>query len=311
MKILLTGAAGFIGYHVSKQLLEQGHTVIGIDNLNDYYDTSLKKDRLEQLQKHDTFSFNKIDISEKIRLDKEFDQIVHLAAQAGVRYSIENPHIYEKSNSIGTLNVFEYAKEKNIPKVVFASSSSVYGEKTETPFKETMKLSKPVSLYAATKKHNELQAHVYHDLYDITMVGLRFFTVYGPWGRPDMAPMIFTDLITSGDPIKVFNHGDMRRDFTYVEDIANGVVKAVEKEGFSYEIMNLCNGTPVNLLDFIETLEKHIGVEAEKKMLPMQPGDVKVTYGDNTKAKKILGYEPQTNIDKGVKKFIDWYKEYY
>lgn len=310
MKILQTGAAGFIGSHTAEALLERGDTVVGIDNLNSYYDVDLKQHNVDILQEYDNFTFYEKDITEDLSFDEEFDQIVHLAAQAGVRNSIENPKLYEKRNGLGTLNIFEYAKDNDIPKVVFASSSSVYGNTDEIPFRETENVNKPVSLYAATKKYNELQAHVYHDLHGLEMVGLRFFTVYGPRGRPDMAPMIFARRISQDKPIKVFNHGDMKRDFTYVKDIVQGITKAMDTS-LGYEIINLCRGEPVDLMDFIQTIEKHLGKEAEKNFLPMQPGDVKVTYGSNEKAKGLLGYEPQTSLDEGIENFVNWYKTYY
>lgn len=309
MKVLLTGAAGFIGSHTAQALLERGDEVVGVDNINNYYNTRLKEHNLELLRKYDNFTFYNKDITEELDFKEDFDQIVHLAAQAGVRYSIENPEAYHKNNGLGTLNIFEYARKNNIRKVVYASSSSIYGNTEDIPFTESQSVDQPVSLYAATKKYNELQAHVYHDLYDIEMIGLRFFTVYGPRGRPDMAPMIFARLMSQNKPIKVFNEGDMLRDFTYVKDVVQGILKATTTS-LEYEIINLCRGEPVKLLEFIQTLEKHLGVEANKKMLPMQPGDVRVTYGDATKAKKLLGYNPQVSIDEGVKKFVTWYKEY-
>lgn len=308
MKILLTGAAGFIGSHTAQALLERGDRVVGIDNVNDYYDVNLKLHNLEILKQYENFSFYKKDITKPLKLKEDFDIIVHLAAQAGVRYSIEKPRVYENTNGLGTMQIFEYAKNNNIKKVVFASSS-VYGNTDKIPFTEDQNVNHPVSFYAATKKYNELQAHVYHDLYDIEMIGLRFFTVYGPRGRPDMAPMIFARLMSQNKPIKVFNEGDMLRDFTYIKDIVQGILKATTTS-LEYEIINLCRGEPVKLLDFIQTLEKHLGVEANKKMLPMQPGDVRVTYGDATKAKKLLGYNPKVSVDEGVKKFVTWYKDY-
>ena len=308
MKVLLTGAAGFIGSHAAQALLERGDEVVGIDNLNPYYDINLKKHNLEILKQYENFSFYKKDITKPLKLKEDFDIIVHLAAQAGVRYSIEKPRVYENTNGLGTMQIFEYAKNNNIKKVVFASSS-VYGNTDKIPFTEDQNVNHPVSFYAATKKYNELQAHVYHDLYDIEMIGLRFFTVYGPRGRPDMAPMIFARLMSQNKPIKVFNEGDMLRDFTYIKDIVQGILKATTTS-LEYEIINLCRGEPVKLLDFIQTLEKHLGVEANKKMLPMQPGDVRVTYGDATKAKKLLGYNPKVSVDEGVKKFVTWYKDY-
>lgn len=308
MNILVTGAAGFIGFHVAERLLEEGHSVIGLDNINDYYPTSQKEKNIEDLKQYGNFSFYKHDLKYKVNVSEEIDVICHLAAQAGVRYSLENPTVYEESNSQGTLNILEYARYNDIEKVVYASSSSVYGEIKDQPFKETMQLDKPISLYAATKKHNELQAHTYNHLYGIKTIGLRFFTVYGPRGRPDMAPFLFADAIAKGKPIKVFNEGDMKRDFTYVGDIVEGVISAINTE-LDFEVINLGRGQPVNLLEFIETMEKHMGEKAEKKYLPMQPGDVKETYADISKAKKQLNYQPRTSIDEGVKKFVEWYKQ--
>ena len=310
MKILLTGAAGFIGSHAAQALLERGDRVVGIDNVNDYYDVNLKLHNLELLKKYENFTFYKKDITKPLKLKEDFDIIVHLAAQAGVRYSIEKPRVYENTNGLGTMQIFEFAKNNDIKKVVFASSSSVYGNTDKVPFTEDQNVNHPVSFYAATKKYNELQAHVYHNLYDIEMIGLRFFTVYGPRGRPDMAPMIFARLISQDKPIKVFNKGDMQRDFTYIKDIVQGIIKAIDTK-LQYEIINLCNGKPVNLLDFIQTIEKHLNKKANKKMLPMQPGDVKTTYGSNKKAQKLLGYKPTTNLNQGIKKFVTWYKKYY
>jgi UDP-glucuronate 4-epimerase len=307
MKILLTGAAGFIGSHVCEALLKRGDEVVGIDNLNDYYDVSLKNKNLDILKKYEKFKFLKHDISEPINLKESFDLICHLAAQAGVRYSLTNPQVYELSNNLGTLNIFEYARKNNIPKIVYASSSSVYGNTDKVPFEESMDVSNPVSFYAATKKSNELYAHTYHYLYKIKMIGLRFFTVYGPRGRPDMAPMLFTNAINNDEEIKIFNNGDMRRDFTFVEDIVQGVIKSIDAN-LDFEIINLGRGEPVDLLEFITIIEKELGKSARKKYLPMQPGDVKQTYADITKAKRLLNYEPKTSIDEGVKKFIEWYK---
>jgi len=308
--ILITGAAGFIGFHTAKKLLERGDKIIGIDNLNEYYDVSLKEARLNILKKFPNFSFYKKDISEEIKIQEKIDQVCHLAAQAGVRYSIENPLIYEKSNSLGTLQVFEFARKNNIKTVVYASSSSVYGNNPDAPFKETMKLDKPISLYAATKKSNELYAHVYHHLFGINMTGLRFFTVYGPWGRPDMALFKFTKNILEEKEIEVYGNGNMKRDFTYVEDIVGGIVSALDKE-YSFEIFNLARGESIELMDFIKAIEEATGKIAKINFKPMQPGDVLLTSGDIAKAKEMLGYNPKTSVGEGIKNFVSWYKEYY
>jgi len=310
-KILVTGAAGFIGFYISKKLLERGDKVIGIDNLNDYYDISLKKDRLKELEKFKNFKFIKKDISEGIPVEEKIDLICHLAAQAGVRNSIKKPFDYQKSNSLGTLQVFEFARQKNISKVVFASSSSVYGSRGNPPFKEDQNANDPISLYAATKRSNELYAKVYNHLYGIKMIGLRFFTVYGPWGRPDMAYFKFIKKIFKGEEIEIFNNGEMKRDFTYIEDIVSGVLSSLDKDIGEYEIINLARGEEINLMDFVDLLEKYSGREAKKRMLGMQPGDVPLTSGDITKAKNLLGYFPKTSVEEGIKNFVGWYKEYY
>lgn len=315
-KILVTGAAGFIGSHVAKALLKRGDSVVGVDNLNDYYDVNLKKDRIEKfIGKEKNFVFVKADFSdynsmEKIFKKYKFDVICHLGAQAGVRYSIENPFAYEKSNALGTLVMFELARRYNVPKVVFASSSSVYGNNKKTPFSVKDNVDLPISLYAATKKYNELQAHTYHHLYGIKMTGLRFFTVYGPWGRPDMALFKFTKKIMNGEPIEVYNNGDMKRDFTYIDDAVFGVIAAIDKN-FEYKIFNLGNSDTVELKYFIECIEKQLGKKAKKKMLPMQMGDVKETFADIEESRKELGFKPKTKIEKGIKEFVKWYKEYY
>ena len=316
MKILVTGGAGFIGFHLAKKLSEKDEIVI-VDNLSDYYDIKLKEARLEQIK--DKVEFHKIDISDFSSLKKifekyEFDLICHIAAQAGVRYSLINPWAYEKSNILGTLNIFELAKKFNIKKVIYASSSSVYGGNKKVPFSEEDKVDKPISLYAATKIANELMAHTYHHLYKIDMVGLRYFTVYGPFGRPDMAMFKFTKNIFEDKPIEVYNFGNMKRDFTYIDDIIGGTIKAINfclNNEDICEIINLGNSKPVELNYFIELLEKEIGKEAKKNLLPMQPGDVLETYADITKAKKLLGWEPKTEIEEGVKKFVEWYRDYY
>ncbi|MCF7866296.1 NAD-dependent epimerase/dehydratase family protein [Candidatus Woesearchaeota archaeon] len=310
MKILLTGAAGFIGFHTTKKLLERGDEVIGIDNLNNYYDKKLKLDRLTLLKKYKRFEFVKKNISEGIPSIDQVDGIINLAAQAGVRYSIENPLEYEKSNNLGTLQVFEYARHNKIKNIVFASSSSVYGNVTEYPFHEEMKIDTPISLYAATKKSNEEYAYVYNHLYGINMTGLRFFTVYGPFGRPDMALFIFTKNISENKPINVFNHGNMKRDFTYVDDIVSGVVSALDNIN-GYNIYNLAGGRSVELNYFIKEIENNLGKNAIRNNLEIQPGDVLKSDADITKAKNELNYSPKTSIEEGIKNFVNWYKDYY
>ena len=310
LRILLTGAAGFIGFHTSKALLERGNAVIGIDNLNNYYDPKLKLARLKILKKYPKFTFYKADIAKELPIKEHIDVICHLAAQAGVRYSLENPKLYEKSNMLGTLNIFEFARKNKIKSVIYASSSSVYGNSKKTPFTESQKLNTPISLYAATKKANELYAYVYHHLYGINMTGLRFFTVYGSFGRPDMALFKFTKNILKDKPIDVYNFGKMKRDFTYIDDIIDGTIKAIDK-AYAFEIFNLAKGEPIKLTSFIEEIEKNTKKKAKKNLLPMQPGDVSETFGDITKAKAKLGYNPKTSISKGIKIFINWYKEFY
>jgi len=330
-KILVTGAAGFIGYHLSQALLGHGKQVIGLDNLNDYYDVSLKRSRLTELHKHPQFSFHQLDLGDRSSIAQFFAQtdinkVAHLAAQAGVRYSIENPYAYAHSNLMGFLNILEGCRHSKIEHLVYASSSSIYGSNKDMPFAMEQSVDHPVSLYAATKKSNELMAHTYSHLYDLPTTGLRFFTVYGPWGRPDMAPMLFAKAIFAGDPIKVFNQGNMRRDFTYVADIVEGVVRALDhlpvplpsgslltpgNSTVPYRVYNIGNGKPVALLSFIEVLEQAIGKEAKKEFMPMQPGDVKETYADITGLQEAVGFEPQTPIEEGVPAFIDWYRQYY
>ncbi|MBI4779114.1 NAD-dependent epimerase/dehydratase family protein [Candidatus Falkowbacteria bacterium] len=314
-KILITGGAGFIGAHTAKKLIEEKYEIVIIDNLNDYYDPKLKKDRLKIFLGGLKFKFYKADISnykqlEKIFVKHKFDCICHLAAQAGVRYSLTNPWLYEKTNIAGTLNLLELAKINKIKKFVFASSSSVYGGNNKLPFSETDSVDKPVSFYAATKKSGELLAYAYHSLYGIKACGLRFFTVYGPWGRPDMAYFKFIDLIRKNKPIEIYNHGKMKRDFTYIDDIVSGVVSAIENT-FDFEIINLGNNRPEELGRLIFLLEKHFGKIAKKKYLPMQAGDVIATWANINKAKKLLNYNPATPLEEGVKKFIAWYKNYY
>ncbi len=331
-KILITGAAGFIGFHLCKQLLTQGHEIVGLDNINNYYDPQLKLDRLkelgilsEQAQAYNTFSgssisrfqFIRLNIEDRVGLPKlfkkyKFDKVVNLAAQAGVRYSIENPEAYIDSNLVGFANLLECCRHHKVKHLIYASSSSVYGLNSKVPFSTEDNVDHPISLYAATKKSNELMAHTYSQLYGFKTTGLRFFTVYGPWGRPDMAMFLFTDAIIKGNPIKVFNQGDLERDFTYIDDIIDGVVKVINKEdnGEKYSLYNIGNSKPVKLLDFIEEIEKQLGIEAKKEMLPMQAGDVNRTWADVDSLKKDFDYNPKTNVSEGVEKFIDWYKEY-
>ena len=317
MKYLITGCAGFIGFHLSKKLLEEGGFVIGIDNLNNYYDPQLKKERLKILEQYDNFSFSQVDIADYQELEKVFkeyspEKVCHLAAQAGVRYSLTHPFVYEKTNMLGFLNILELMRKYKIKNIVFASSSSVYGGIKKIPFKEDMNINKPISLYAATKAANELYAYVYHHLYGINAIGLRFFTVYGPWGRPDMALFLFTKAILENKPIKVFNYGKMKRDFTYIDDIINGIVSSLNKVSkLGYEIFNLGCSSQVKLMDFIKAIEEELGRKAKKNMLPLQAGDVPQTYADVSKAKQLLGYQPKVKIKEGVRNFIKWYKEYY
>jgi UDP-glucuronate 4-epimerase len=331
--ILVTGAAGFIGYHLSLRLLGQGCTVTGIDNLNDYYDVNLKKDRLEQLRSKPAFSFFKIDLADREAMatlfrDNTFDAVVNLAAQAGVRYSLLNPQAYIDSNIVGFANILEGCRHSSVKHLVFASSSSVYGANTRMPFSVHDNVDHPVSLYAASKKSNELMAHAYSHLYNLPCTGLRFFTVYGPWGRPDMAYFLFTNAIVAGNPIEVFNHGKMMRDFTYIDDVVEGVVNVIAKPaapnsawsgdtpdpGTSYaphRIYNIGNNQPVGLLDFIETIEKSLGKEAVKEFMDIQPGDVPATYADVEALGRDVGFKPDTPLEVGIGKFIEWYREYY
>lgn len=317
MKFLVTGNAGFIGFHLTKRLLEEGQEVVGVDNLNPYYDPKLKKARLKILKKHANFSFYRLDIAnladfENVFTENKIDKVCHLAAQAGVRYSLENPHLYEQANMVGFLNLLELMRKYEVKNLVYASSSSVYGGIKKIPFSERMKINKPISLYAATKAANELYAHVYHHLYGLNTVGLRFFTVYGPWGRPDMALFLFTKAILEDKPIKVFNQGQMKRDFTYVDDIVDGIMASLNKVSeLGYEVFNLGCADPVNLLDFIKTIEKSLGKKAKKEFLPLQPGDVPNTFADVSKAKKLLGYQPKVKIEEGVGEFVNWYRQYY
>ena len=313
--ILVTGAAGFIGFHLSRELLEKGYRVIGLDSMNEYYDVSLKKSRLEILKPHPDFVFCKEDIQNLSGLKKLFqthtiDRVCNLAAQAGVRYSLENPFSYQKSNLEGFLNLLEMAREYQIQNFVYASSSSVYGSNEKTPFSVEDRVDTPVSLYAATKKANELMAHAYHHLFDFPCTGLRFFTVYGPWGRPDMALFLFTDAILNNRPIDVYNYGRMRRDFTYIDDIVEGTIAAIEKP-HAYEVFNLGNSNTTELLEFIRIIEEQLGMEAQKNMMPLQPGDVPATSADIQKSKEMLGFNPKTSIREGIHKFLVWYREYY
>ncbi|PQJ72080.1 NAD-dependent epimerase [Polaribacter butkevichii] len=338
MKILITGAAGFIGFHLSKRLLAKGHVVVGIDNINDYYDVNLKYARLKELgiirgqaEKflnkstgdlfNDAFQFVRMNLEDRENLpilfkDNKFDVVCNLGAQAGVRYSIENPETYIDSNVVGFLNILECCRHYKIKHLLYASSSSVYGQNKKIPFSTSDNVDYPISLYAATKKSNELMAHTYSHLFGIPTTGLRFFTVYGPWGRPDMAPILFADAISNNRAIKVFNNGNMRRDFTYIDDIISGIeillANAPKKinEKPPYRISNIGNGSPESLGDFIKAIEVSLGVEAKKEYLPMQPGDVPQTWADITEIEK-LGYKSTTGINEGVKKFIVWFSEFY
>ena len=316
MRFLVTGAAGFIGMHASKRLLERGHEVLGIDNLSPYYDPALKRARLQQLRPHTGFAFEQIDIAdEKAMLalfgGKRFDGVLHLAAQAGVRYSLENPMAYVSSNIAGFLNVLEGCRKAKIAHLCYASSSSVYGANREMPFREEHRVDQPVSLYAATKRANELMAENYASLYGIPCTGLRFFTVYGPWGRPDMALFIFTRAILEGKPIRLFNGGDMLRDFTYIDDIAEAVVKVIERSAQHHRIFNIGHGSPVKLTDFVAAIEQALGKKAVIEKAPMQPGDVAATYASTDKLRAEIGYAPGTAVEEGVGRFVTWYRSYY
>lgn len=323
MKIIVTGAAGFIGFHTSQFLLGRGDQVVGIDNLNDYYDPTLKQARLDQLQGREGFQFYKVDIADKDAIAKIFaeekpDKVIHLAAQAGVRYSLENPHAYIESNIVGHLNILEGCRHSDsVQKLVYASSSSVYGSNDKMPFSVEDRVDNPISLYAATKKSDELMSYCYAHLYGLKAIGLRFFTVYGPWGRPDMAAYLFADAIRQDKPIKVFNNGNMKRDFTFIDDIVSGVIASLDCDMYAddrsvyHSIYNLGNNRTEKLNDYIGEIEKALGKQAEKNMLPMQPGDVPETYADIEKSRHDLGYDPQTPISEGIPKFIAWYKDYY
>jgi UDP-glucuronate 4-epimerase len=319
---LITGAAGFIGFHLTKRLLKQGLTVVGFDNLNDYYDVNLKHSRLDILKDFKKYNFIKVDLADKDKVNELFatyhpDIVVNLGAQAGVRYSIENPDAYIKSNIIGFFNILEACRRNNVEHLVYASSSSVYGANKKIPFSTEDKVDKPVSLYAATKKSNELMAYTYSHLYGIPATGLRFFTVYGPYGRPDMAYYSFTKAILEGKPIKVFNHGDMYRDFTYIDDIVTGIVNILpnppqkDETGAPHKVYNIGNNKPEKLMDFIQTLEQCLGKEAIKEYYPMQPGDVYQTYADVTELMDDFDFKPDTPINVGLAKFVEWYREYY
>jgi len=313
MKILVTGAAGFIGSHVAHALLDAGHEVVGMDNFNDYYPVELKEARHTKLEVRDGYVGLRGDLADFKFLDSSFksyipDRVCHLGAQAGVRYSLENPFAYEQSNLAGHLNMLECCRHNNILRLVYASSSSVYGGNKKVPFSEGDPVDHPVSLYAATKKANELMAHSYSHLYGFQTIGLRFFTVYGPWGRPDMAYWLFTEAMLKGQPIKVFNHGDMKRDFTYIDDIVRGVLAALFVDGLGqYEIFNLGNNQPEQLMDMIQYLGDALGIEPQMEMLPMQPGDVPITYADIEKAKAKLGYQPTTSLKEGLGRFVEWF----
>lgn len=321
-KILITGAAGFIGFHLVRKLCAAGHQVLGIDNMNDYYDVSLKEARLAELAKHNSFEFQKLSLEDNDGMDAMFDRfkpdiVVNLAAQAGVRYSIDNPRAYVTSNLDGFINILEGCRHHGVKHLVFASSSSVYGANKKTPFSEADNVDHPVSLYAATKKSNELMAHAYADLYGIPCSGLRFFTVYGPWGRPDMAYFKFTDKILKGEAIDVYNNGDMKRDFTYIDDIIEGVERLMDHlpigddGGAPYKIYNIGNNQPEQLMDMISLLEEALGKKAATNMKPMQPGDVYETYADIDALQGAVGFKPSTSLKDGLTQFVAWYKNHY
>ncbi|EMR3369831.1 NAD-dependent epimerase [Klebsiella aerogenes] len=332
MKYLVTGAGGFIGFHVSQRLLKDGHHVVGIDNLNDYYDVSLKQARLNLLQSS-LFTFHKMDLADRPQMEQlfvseKFDLVIHLAAQAGVRYSLENPHAYADSNLMGFLNILEGCRHNKVQHLIYASSSSVYGLNRKMPFSTDDSVDHPVSLYAATKKANELMAHTYAHLYGIPTTGLRFFTVYGPWGRPDMALFKFTKAMLEGGSIDVYNHGKMKRDFTYIDDIVEAIIRlqnvvpqpdpdwTVESgspatSSAPYRVYNIGNSSPVELMDYITALEDALGIEAKKNMMPMQPGDVMETSADTADLYNTIDFKPETSVRKGVENFVCWYKKYY
>ncbi len=333
MKFLVTGAAGFIGFHVSQRLLAAGHQVVGIDNLNDYYDVSLKQARLDQNTQHADFIFVKMDLADRQAIsslfaEHEFERVIHLGAQAGVRYSIENPHAYADSNLIGHLNILEGCRHNKVGHLLYASSSSVYGLNRKMPFSTDDSVDHPVSLYAATKKANELMSHTYSHLYQLPTTGLRFFTVYGPWGRPDMALFKFTRAMLAGEQIDVYNNGQMTRDFTYIDDIAEAIVRlqdvipqaddnwtvetgSAANSSAPYRVYNIGNSQPTSLMNYIESLEKALGIEAKKNMLPMQPGDVLGTSADTQPLYNAINFRPQTGVEQGVKHFVEWYRRFY
>ena len=333
VRVLVTGAAGFIGFHVCQKLLARGDQIIGLDHLSDYYDVNLKKARLAQLHENSRFSFHKLDVADREGMSQffaehQFDGVVHLAAQAGVRYSIKNPHAYVDSNLVGFVNILEGCRHSRVKHLVFASSSSVYGSNTKIPFSVHDNVDHPISLYAASKKANELIAHTYSHLYSLPTTGLRFFTVYGPWGRPDMALFLFTKAILEGRPIDVFNYGKMKRDFTYIDDIVEGVVRVLDKipepnplwsvstadpsnSKAPYKIYNIGNNHPVELIYFIEVLENCLGLKAEKNMLQLQPGDLSITYADVDDLTRDVGFRPNTPIEVGIERFVTWYRSYY
>jgi len=333
MQILVTGAAGFIGFHVSKRLLERGDTVLGLDNLNSYYDVSLKQARLAQLTPQQGFRFTQTDLADRTAMaalfsSETFDVVINLAAQAGVRYSLENPHVYIESNLTGFINLLEGCRQSRVKHLVYASSSSVYGGNTTVPFSVHQNVDHPISLYAATKKANELMAHSYASLYNLPVTGLRLFTVYGPWGRPDMAYFSFAKAILEGRPIDVFNHGVMQRDFTYIDDIVEGIIRVTDRpatpcpswdsacpdpgSSFApYRIYNIGNNHPVGLLKFIEIMEQQLGKTAHKNLLPMQAGDVPITFADLGDLTTELDFKPTTSVEEGIRAFVDWYRSYY
>jgi UDP-glucuronate 4-epimerase len=314
MKLLVTGVAGFIGMHCAKRLLARGDEVVGIDNLSPYYSVQLKKDRLAELA-HPKFRFTQLDIADGASLAKYFeknkpDRVLHLAAQAGVRYSLENPGAYIQTNLVGFANLLECCRHHPPGHLVYASSSSVYGASPELPWSESQSVDHPVSLYAATKKSNELLAHTYSHLFGLHATGLRYFTVYGPWGRPDMSAFLFAQAILQGRPIQVFNHGDMQRDFTYIDDIVEGTLRVLDRP-VRYAVYNIGNHQPVGLLDYIAALERAFGKEAKLEMKPMQPGDVKATYADTSALRAAVGFAPSTPLESGLQRFADWFKRYY
>ena len=333
MKILVTGAAGFIGMHASQRLLARGDEVVGLDNLNDYYDPTLKDARLARLTPHPAFRFVKMDVADRAGMEglfatEKFDRVIHLAAQAGVRYSLQNPQAYIDSNVVGFMNVLEGCRYSKVQHLVYASSSSVYGGNTRMPFSERDSVDHPVSIYAATKKANELMAHTYSHLYGLPTTGLRFFTVYGPWGRPDMALFLFTKAILEGRPIDVFNHGKMKRDFTYVDDIVEGVIRTLDRTAepdaafdsdrpdpgrskAPFRVFNIGNHDPVQLMDFVTAIESTLGMSAQKNFMPLQDGDVPATYADTEALNAWTGFAPATSVQEGVARFVAWYRDYY